>query len=213
MFEGISKKINLLMAKEGISGMQLARNLGIPASTIKKIRSQEITNPTVATLAPIARYFSVTLEYLLEATNDSSNLGPKQYLDARLISWDEAMQFRRQDPTKIGPHDDNATVFVLMIEASDEGIFPMGSFIIVDSTVIPKHGDFVIAAKKEYPKALLKQFLCAEGGNYLRSFNSITSLMPEYFLLGVVMEYHKQLESCKTAESLVMERNQCYQHR
>lgn len=194
MFESIGKKINLLMSKAGISGMQLARELGIPASTIKKIRSKEITNPTVATLVPIARYFSVTIEYLLESGEESeiSEHPSKQYIDLPLISWEEAAQLKNTDQG-----------FALLIVSNNEAIFPLGSLIIIEPSTQIEHNDFVIIVENTQQKAMLRRFIYREGIGYLCSIDdvSVNSIVPftaEYRLLGVVVEYKKRFKNIKT---------------
>ena len=171
------------MAKEGISGMKLAKRLGIPASTFKKIRSQEITNPTLATLVPIARYFSVSLEYFLQADDHFNNIEniSKHPHDLPLLSWIEAIQFPNISPSHScyvnAGHHYGAQVFALCIEAEHEALFPLGSFILVDSNVQPKHRDWVISINDNQSHAVLKQWVNQK----------------EYRLLGVVIEYRREL--------------------
>jgi transcriptional regulator with XRE-family HTH domain len=200
MFNSIGKKINLLMARKGISGMRLARELGIPASTIKKIRSQEITNPTVATLAPIARYFSVSLEYLLDVTDDFNNQSIKQQHVLPLISWIEALEFpkiqtrTRQHIVTKAQYGEN--VFAMLIEEDDSTLLPSG-VLIVDSIALIKQGDLIITVKNEPSKIMLNQFIHEDGTSYLLSLSVDRSVIPldaADRLLGVVMEYHKQIQ-------------------
>ncbi len=187
------------MASEGISGMKLAKKLGIPASTFKKIRSKEITNPTIATLLPIARYFSVPLEYFLEAENslDNTTDASKQKHHIPLLSWVEAKEFSVISPNHVfyvsternyGMH-----VFALRIEEGYELLFPSGSYIVVDSDVTPQHGDLVIS-KGDHLNLIIKQFVNRDGKNYLVSLdNKEMTLFTPGCLLGVVIEYQRKL--------------------
>ncbi len=164
------------MAKEGISGMQLAKKLGIPASTFKKIRSQEITNPTLATLVPIARYFSVPLEYFL-GEGDVDHYVP-------LLSWDEVVRFPDVpllDRVYVGSRINyGANAYALRVENENDALFPLGSFLVVKALAIPQHRDFVILAN--------------QSGAVQMQWDKQTILQaPEHKVLGVVAEYHREL--------------------
>ena len=53
------------MALERLSSSALARKTGVHATNIKRIRNNEQANPTVTTLLPLARYFSISLSQLI----------------------------------------------------------------------------------------------------------------------------------------------------
>ena len=65
MFEKLCENLNFLMTKNVLNASELARSTGLPASTIKKIRNHDNPNPTLATLRPLAQYFSISLSQLI----------------------------------------------------------------------------------------------------------------------------------------------------
>src|SRR5688572_30667176 len=99
MFEKLSDNLNLLMAEVHISADELSRRTGIPASTIKKIRNRYNPNPTLATLIPLAQFFSVTLGQLVgdEPLPENRLQGLHQnnvimsQTNLPIISWQEAI--------------------------------------------------------------------------------------------------------------------------
>jgi transcriptional regulator with XRE-family HTH domain len=209
MFNSIAKKINALMLTEGISGMQLARKLGIPPSTIKKIRSQEITNPTVATLLPIAKYFSVQLEYLLDATDQlKPAFFPKEnYFELPIISWTDASNPQELQPVSsvaILEREYSANAYALSIDDTTKFTFPISGLIIMEPAAVIKHGDFILTAKRNGTKIVIKQYLAEFRKKYLRSLikiNDTEVITAEDLLLGVVMECRKQFTIKKIKEN------------
>jgi transcriptional regulator with XRE-family HTH domain len=169
MFYNIGYKINQLMVGEGISGLKLAQKLGIPASTFKKIRSQEITNPTLATLVPIAQYFSVPLEYFLEVDAQC---------DVPLLRWSDVAKFPNVSSNEYlntarcysGPF------FAMCIER--ETMFPKNSFIIVDTISQAREGDCIVMVDEQ-------------SDTVIRQFKKEDMLMG-IRVVGVVTEYQRE---------------------
>ncbi len=75
MLKNLSDNLNLLMARSRLNSSELARLTGLPATTIKRIRNNEHSNPTISTLLPIAKQFSITLSELVacELLSDIQN--------------------------------------------------------------------------------------------------------------------------------------------
>ena len=48
LLKKLSDNLNLLMAQSRISASELARNINLPATTIKRIRNQDPVNPTLS---------------------------------------------------------------------------------------------------------------------------------------------------------------------
>ncbi len=201
MLDRLAERLKQLMTSSGISVLQLSREIGIPASTLKKIRSQEITNPTLSTLLPIARYFAVSLDYFI--ADENKHYLPERHYDVPVISFEQVINWPTLPQTSINQtitsdHDYGATAFAVMIERSHLSIFHEGGFIIVDTAALINHQDYLVVIKKGQNKATLKQFLTEDDHHYLRSLtidDHVTAFTHEYQLVGVVMEYRKQLKS------------------
>jgi len=62
----LQSNLQILMAKKNIkSGSDLARQLEIPAPSINRILSGQVTDPRCSTLILLADYFGVTIDRLL----------------------------------------------------------------------------------------------------------------------------------------------------
>lgn len=60
----LNNTLDHLIKKWGININQLHQHTGIPLSTLKRLKLNKENNPTLASLAPIANYFSVSLDQL-----------------------------------------------------------------------------------------------------------------------------------------------------
>ena len=61
----LNNTLEYLIKKWGVNINQLHKHTGIPLSTLKRLRLNKENNPTLASLAPIANYFSVSLDQLI----------------------------------------------------------------------------------------------------------------------------------------------------
>lgn len=60
----LNNTLEYLIKKCGININQLHKHTGIPLSTLKRLKLNKENNPTLASLAPIANHFSVSLDQL-----------------------------------------------------------------------------------------------------------------------------------------------------
>ncbi|RDH39976.1 MAG: XRE family transcriptional regulator [Candidatus Aquirickettsiella gammari] len=84
----LNNTLDCLIRKRGINTNQLHKHTGIPLSTLKRLRLNKENNPTLASLAPIANFFSVSLDQLIGKTPLlSKNEVETNSLTIPLISW------------------------------------------------------------------------------------------------------------------------------
>lgn len=203
MLENLSKNLNLLMSKRRVTTNMLARQTGIPASTIKKMRARASTNPTIATLVPIANFFSVSLEILVHGNPTYKPVDEVGVLP--VISWEDAIKWPithyNSMASCIASEDTfGQNAFALRVETQDWTTFSMGSLLLIDPSVQPDHGDFVVIYKTDQLKPTLKQLYLEDESVWLKSVaitNNIIRLTSEYRILGVVVEYRNQLKQQK----------------
>jgi SOS-response transcriptional repressor LexA len=221
MFEKLSDNLNLLMAEIHISADELARRTGLPASTIKKIRNRYNPNPTLATLLPLAQFFSVTLGQLAgdEPLSDIRVKGiykePTVILrHIPLLSWDEAIVWPNADPksrTSISTeHEYSKNAYALMVEEDDWENLTRGTILIVDPALKAEHRDYVINYMEGHTLPSLKQILYDEGQIYLKPVvqgYNISAFTAKHRILGVVMEYKKHLKNTVKSAHLFVEEN------
>ena len=195
----LSDNLNLLMTAARISTSQLARRINVPLSSVKKIRKGDNKNPTLATLLPIAEFFSVTLEELVTGNplKKINNLVPVQL---PLISWQEILNWpdvvANKQHVVFSENNYSEYAYSLRLEV-DCGIFLSNSLLLIEPKIYPLHGDYVVAHREGLASAVLKQFLIEEETSYLRSLNIAIHTVPmaqNYRILGVVMEYRNTLK-------------------
>ena len=208
MLKNLSDNLNMLMAKARINSSELARLTGLPATTIKRIRTNDQSNPTVLTLLPIAKYFSLTISELLgcELPNlNSNNLARNTTgaLNVPLLSWHECQNFESLDYTKIQNQiftekSVAAKCFALRVEKRGLNFFPVNCILIVDPKSEPESGDYVIVAKSGHGASSIKKYIIEIDQKYLQSLIDgvgITLLTSEYKIIGVVIQYKVELKS------------------
>jgi transcriptional regulator with XRE-family HTH domain len=206
-FEKLSSNLNLLMAKARLNANELARRTGIPASSVKKIRNNINPNPTLATLAPIANYFSITISQLIgdislpeeQPSNIHDSHATTQNL-IPLISWDETNEWPKHAApsyfTVISERPYSQNAFGLIVEEESWKAFSKGTILLVDPAIMPKQHDYVIVSKDNQITPTLKQILIEDNAIFLKSIlidNHVIQKSSEHKILGVIMEHRKYL--------------------
>lgn len=204
MLNNLSDNLNILMAKVRISSDELARQIKIPATTIKRIRNNEHANPTITTLIPIANYFSVSLNQLvgIELLINTANQPLLKTQKVPLFSWEESIDYDDIEYTKEAQHIIverivSEKAFALIVEDDDLDFFPKHCIILVDPKVEPLNGDYVIVANIKHNKPSIRKYIVEIDQLYLKSQISgigITKFTTEYKILGVILQYKVELK-------------------
>lgn len=216
MSEKLSQNLNLLMAEARLNAEELSRRTNLPASTIKKIRNNNDANPTLSTLAPLAKYFSLSISQLVgdEPFPESRLIGayqvsPQALSQIPLISWEEALVWPtpspRAFPTITTEHRYGKHAYALLVEEENWENLAKGTALIVDPSLSAEHRDFVIVYKSGQQLPTLRQALIDEGQLYLKPVTHgyhIVAFTPEHTILGVVVEYKKSLKKANFSEAL-----------
>ncbi|MCQ2549441.1 MAG: helix-turn-helix transcriptional regulator [Lachnospiraceae bacterium] len=71
---GFTDKLDLLMSKKHITKAELARESGIPYTTIDGFYKKGSDNVKLSTLKKLCAYFGCTLDYLADDTNSVSTV-------------------------------------------------------------------------------------------------------------------------------------------
>lgn len=208
MSEKLNKNLDLLMTEAQLNAEELSRQIGLPASTIKKIRNNKDANPTLSTLAPLAKFFSLSLSQLVgdEPFPLSRKKGSYQLNTARLnhvplICWPEAISWptvARDSQGMVGTeHVYSKEAYALLVEEEGWENLAPGTALLVDPAVRAEHRDYVIVYKQGQKMPTLKQLLLDEEQRYLKPVSqgyNIAAFSPEHVILGVVVEYKKHLK-------------------
>lgn len=204
MLKSLSDNLNILMAKARLNSSALAKQIGLPATTIKRIRNNEQANPTITTLLPIAEYFSISLSQLVgDEPLNAETMARTQvgFQKIPLLSWHECVHFDLLNPDKYPKKISTERKiskkgFALTIENHDLEFFPKNSLLIVEPEKIPESGNHVIVTKIEQNIASIKKYIIEIDQVYLKSLVhglGISPLTPEHKILGVIVQYKMDL--------------------
>lgn len=207
MSEKLKSNLNLLMTEARLNAEELSRRIGLPASTIKKIRNNNEPNPTLSTLIPLAKYFSLTISQLIgdEPFPESRipgtyKVNPHTLIHVPLISWEEAVNWPIENstdrPTITTENNYSKNAYALIVEEDYWENLSKDTVLLVDPALQAEHRDFIIVYRSDHKVPTLKQVLFDEGHMYLKPVTqqyNIAILTPEHRILGVVVEYKKLL--------------------
>ncbi len=200
--------INLMRLKD-TNMTDIHRKTGVPVTTIQRICKNVNANPTLASLMPIADFFSVTMAQLIGEeplpNTQENKTAPQQWVNVPVIGWQQAVYWL--DVPSIAPQqqryvstelqvDDHA--FALEIHDDHHDNFQKGALLVVDPHLSPKHRDYVISHKKGSHQVSLKRLLIHEGDTYLKPTSSefktvLTS--DQHRIIGVVVQIKMNLKS------------------
>ena len=209
MFKKLSDNLNLLMDEGRISADELGRRTGLPASTIKKIRNRYNPNPTLTTLLPLAQYFAITLDQLIgNETLPQTRIKGLYQIDPAILhhlpilSWNEAITWpitnHKKHSTITTEQDYGKNAYALIVEEDGWENLTKRTALLIDPTLTAEHRDFIIVHKQGQSVPVLRQALFDEGQMYLKPLvkeYNVTILTAEHKLLGVVVEYKKNLRN------------------
>lgn len=197
----LSNNLNYLLDKKEISATKLARELNLPAATIKNIRHGDNLNPTIATLFPIAQYFSVTISQLVGEEPLLEKLNAGVILSVPLFSWEEVLQWPATEGEQrvnfLDTDYSDSIDFALRVNNDELKEFSKDAILFINASVTPEHRDFVIIQNNSKQTAVLRQWLDEGDGIYLRTLSDKYPLVvfkPEYKVLGVVYGVKKKIK-------------------
>lgn len=203
MLKELSNNLNMLMAKARLSSSELARQIGIPATTIKRIRNNEQSNPTITTLIPIAQYFSISLNQLI-GNEDliSDKEAPIVLYKIPLLSWNECIHYSSLTDENylkqiFTERNVSSKAFALIVEDNDLDFFPKESILIIEPNQNPENGDYVVIGNIQHNVASIRKYIIEIDRIYLKSLVaglSVSILTPEYKILGVIIQYKVELK-------------------
>ncbi|MBX9702686.1 MAG: helix-turn-helix transcriptional regulator, partial [Silvanigrellaceae bacterium] len=158
MSEKLRANLNLLMTEARLNAEELSRRIGLPASTIKKIRNNNDPNPTLSTLAPLAKYFLLTISQLVGDEPFPESRLPGSYKvnlhtmnHVPLISWQEAINWPKKNntihPTIATEYNYSKNAYALLVEEDDWENLSKDTALLVDPALQVEHRDFVIVYK------------------------------------------------------------------
>jgi len=205
MLKPLSENLNILMSKARLSASELARQIGIPAATIKRIRNNEQANPTITTLLPIAKYFSISLNELIgDKTYDviDKDCETNKLNTIPQLSWHECIHSTLLDYKKIPEkilteRTVSKSAYALKVEDHNQDFFTKDNILIIEPEIKPKTGDYVIVANIKKNITSIRKYLIEIDQIYLKPLVpglEVSILTPEYNILGVIIQCKMELK-------------------
>lgn len=181
----LSSNLKLLMEAAHINPSELARRTGVAQPIIHRLSTGQNTNPKLATIKPIAHYFTVTVSQLIgevalpETISVTTHEGEAALNRVPLISWRDApnwpsLQSHFQginNATYVSTDADvSEKAYSLMVEGTKMGpLFPDGTMLIFEPNRQPSDQDFVLVQLAGDIEARLKQVLTDGTQQYLKA--------------------------------------------
>ncbi|MBX9703896.1 MAG: helix-turn-helix domain-containing protein [Silvanigrellaceae bacterium] len=205
----LNRNLSELMERNAISLSTLHRNTAIAIPTIKRFQSDPATNPTIATLLPIANFFGLTVTDLISNLPLPNNgLGfvdnKTHWLKLAVIQWNEVVDWLKPHNAIETAHfilvnsEVGENAFALKVEEEDWLAIPKGSILIINKDLAPDNKDYALVLKKGQSAPALKQILIEEDNIYLKSpsphFPTI-AMTDDYCFLGVLMQIRKDMRA------------------
>lgn len=163
-----------VMSARGVDVARLSDETGIPVPTINRLRTNKNSNPTLATLLPIANYFDITINQLIGKENLTERADPA-FPSKRLVS--SCVPIITIEDSVKGIYSSNSPVVTTSAKVSDKAFgitvketfitsqFPENAILIFDPVLKPNHRDYVIVRIGEHHKPTLRQLLI-DGDDY-----------------------------------------------
>lgn len=194
----LGSNLNMLLKKEGLSSDDLSRLIGIPSTTIKRMRSGD-ANPTLNNLLPIAEYFSITLNQLISG---DPFLKDFKASSLPLFSWEDCCNYNSIDYENVysrilTERTVSKKAFALPIKEDEQEFFPENSILIVEPEVEPKNGDYVIIGNVKQNIAVIRKYIIEIEKIYLKPLIpgiDISPLTSIYIIIGVILQYKVELK-------------------
>ncbi|MFT3742452.1 MAG: helix-turn-helix transcriptional regulator [Gammaproteobacteria bacterium] len=195
--------LKLLKRVEKINGSELARRLDLPAPTINRILSGQVTDPRSSTLILIADYFKISVDQLLgkaplplDDGDEFASLRP--FRSVPIFTLNELTV--NQQPTRWFQWDtdnisDYSKVFAVEIDTHKYAPeFSKETVLVVDPCAEPADNDFIIIQITPSSAPSIKRLVIEGNEKYLYPLQQELKVLAlqdlQYRILGVILEAH-----------------------
>lgn len=212
MINHIGDMLKAIMERKKISSSELARCTGIAQPVIYRIASGETDNPKINTLIPIANYFKISLDELIngsasggngQAISDFNSAAQQQKIP--LFTLDVLSNKTAHHASEWFSAHTRTSASSFCVKISDDSFlpnFPVRTIMIFEPDIEPRNGDIILVSHKNEPLSIKK--LLIDGGDfYLKPIRAELSAKPiahksDLEIMGVLVEtasfYRKNLE-------------------
>lgn len=204
----VSRILSSLMSELKIKESELARQTGLPQTTINRLLLGGTTDPRASTLQPIAKFFGVSIDQLLglepfHSTQIEGTFVPNNrdsWKQVPLISWEETLSWIfRKDNINLYSHEKWITTernvsdasFAIISKPFMEPRFRKNSILITDPKAEYQDSKFVVISLDQV-NVTVRQIIFDHSECYLKNFdNTIPTIKLEksiHKILGVIIE-------------------------
>ena len=209
MSQIIAKNLNHLMLTHNIkSPTELARRVGVPQPTVFRMLVNESKDPRHSTVVQIANYFGLVPSDLTERDLSTGEvLALREATPPRrevpVLTWDNAADYRitevREMARTVPLQRVNPSRYTFAIQVTGDAVFAdtisdesVLRHIIVDPSLKPKSGDYVVAINPNTGLAFGRRLIIEGGMCYLRpgnpTFPTVEVREDELMVIGTIIE-------------------------
>lgn len=202
-FEQLQHNLNRLIKHKNISVGELARRTGAAPSTINRLMNSSDGNPTLESLLALAHFFDISVsQFIGEQPLDFDAIRHNTTVSAHYVTyipsftWDTLKNHQSSvsETSRIIATQKSISKqgFAITLEASNLTHFNQRGLIIVEPTLEPHNGCYVVA-NKLHAFSSIKRYIIEDGIHYLQPLLeglSLFPLTPEYNIVGVIIDYH-----------------------
>ncbi len=204
----VGKIIKQLMQESNMSEAELARQVGLPQTTVNRLLLGSTADPRASTLKPIAKFFDITIDQLLgiedipqdRISGTFRTINRDAWTHVPIIEWKDAIAWLfRNDDYDLHSHQQwtvsdcaiSKQSFALPSTPSMEPMFRRNSILIIDPDADIVDGKYVILTLDGSNTVIRKAHI--DGGCiYLKNFDQhLPTIKLEtniHRVLGVVIE-------------------------
>lgn len=196
------------MQELGIKEAELARQTGLPQTTVNRLLLGETHDPRANTLKPIAQFFGVSVDQLLGLESLDKNrivgtfnsFNKEAWSSVAIIEWEDVLSWRfTSEKFNINSHSQwiaterpvSKQSFAVISKPFLEPRFRKGSILIVDPAGHVRDGKFIIVSL-DNKSVTLRQASIDGDVLYLKNIDAFIATIPfdkkSHLILGVVVE-------------------------
>lgn len=193
--------LSALMTEGHIDSNKLSQDTGIPVPTINRLRSDRSCNPTLATLLPIANFFSISINQLIgaEPLDKNRQVGTfnphfRQTKSVPIIPIEQLANSNKDIDFPVVDTSANVSenAFAILVKtAFASAQFPENTILIFDKNLEPKDRDYVVVRLEGHQKPTLRQLLIDGDDHYFKplsaEFGGVT-FSKNHEILGVMVQ-------------------------
>ena len=204
----VSEIITRLMSEIGIKESELARQTGLPQTTINRLLIGDTSDPRANTLKPIAKFFKVTIGQILgeepislDRISGSFHANNREaWINVPIISWEDALSWIfRKETYDIHSHKKwiiterpvGTSSFAIISKTFMEPRFRKNSILIVDPNSDYQDGKFVVVTL-DNRNVTVRQLTYDSSEVYLKHFDTTIPTIKLnnniHKILGVIVE-------------------------